>query len=129
MAIVQGVGGAFFRAREAEKLAGWYTEQLGLELTRYGDCWSQEFPSQDLKPGDRMATTTFAIFQADAEHPASPGGSRINLRVDELDPICERLRGASVEVDVDADESYGRFARFVDPEGHEIELWEPPTTT
>ena len=126
MAIVQGDGGAFFRAKDAEALARWYGAHLGLTLTRNGESWWQEFPSKDVEPSLRIATTTFAIFQEDAKHPASPGGSRVNLRVTDLESICSSLQVAGDELDVDADESYGRFARFTDPEGHEIELWQPP---
>ena len=38
----------------------------------------------------------------------------------------EQLRGAGITVDVNPDETYGRFAHLNDPEGNRIELWEPP---
>ena len=49
----------------------------------------------------------------------------INLRVDGLDELIERLRQAGVDVPkVDEMEGVGRFARIHDPEGNPIELWE-----
>jgi predicted enzyme related to lactoylglutathione lyase len=50
----------------------------------------------------------------------------INFRVRDLDAMVAQLRGAGIEVKIDA-EPYpnGRFARLEDPEGNPIELWEP----
>ena len=126
MTIVQGLGGAFIRARDAQKLAAWYAEMFGLAFANYGESHCVEFPSVDITPSDRLATTSFAIFQQDESHRASPGASRINLRVSELDSLCSRLTDAGIVVTREPDESYGRFARLTDPQGHELELWEPP---
>jgi glyoxylase I family protein len=50
----------------------------------------------------------------------------INFRVDDLDGMVKRLRGAGIAVAPHAD-AYpnGRFAELEDPEGNRIQLWEP----
>jgi predicted enzyme related to lactoylglutathione lyase len=126
MARVQGVGGVFFRARDAAALAAWYGARFGLSWQHWGDSYGLIWPSQDLEPAGRQSITVFTIFQADERHPSTPGGFRINLHVDGLDELCAALQAAGTAVERVADESFGRFARLTDPEGHELELWEPP---
>ena len=50
----------------------------------------------------------------------------LNFRVGDLDAMLAQLRAAGVPVEDDVvDESYGRFAYAVDPEGYRFELWQP----
>jgi predicted enzyme related to lactoylglutathione lyase len=56
----------------------------------------------------------------------------INLLVDDMDAMLERVRAAGVEVLGRQDESYGSFAWVMDPVGVKVELWQaaaeaPPT--
>jgi predicted enzyme related to lactoylglutathione lyase len=47
--------------------------------------------------------------------------------VRDLDALLAALRSEAVAVDPKIEEvEYGRFAWIMDPEGHRIELWEPP---
>ena len=51
----------------------------------------------------------------------------LNLRVDDLDAVLEKLRGGGVDIDPKREDAdYGRFAWFNDPEGNRVELWQPP---
>jgi predicted enzyme related to lactoylglutathione lyase len=51
----------------------------------------------------------------------------INLRVDDLHALLAALRAEGCAVDQRVEESeYGKFGWVADPEGHRIELWEPP---
>jgi predicted enzyme related to lactoylglutathione lyase len=51
----------------------------------------------------------------------------INYRVADLDAVMAALRQEGVKVAGKIEESeYGRFAWVADPEGHRIELREPP---
>jgi predicted enzyme related to lactoylglutathione lyase len=51
----------------------------------------------------------------------------LNLRVDNLDAVLEKLRTAGALIDPKReDHDYGRFAWFHDPEGNRVELWQPP---
>ena len=52
----------------------------------------------------------------------------INLLVDDMDAMLERVRAAGVEVLGRQDESYGSFAWLMDPVGVKIELWQAAET-
>jgi predicted enzyme related to lactoylglutathione lyase len=52
----------------------------------------------------------------------------INLQVDDLDGVLDRLIAEGVTVDPKR-EDYGEFGRFgwiTDPMGNRVELWQPP---
>ncbi len=50
----------------------------------------------------------------------------INFRVHNLDAMVSQLRATGIPVEL-VGQRYpnGRFARFYDPEGNPIQLWEP----
>jgi hypothetical protein len=50
----------------------------------------------------------------------------INYRVQNIEGLVKKLRGAGVNILDDIEEfDYGKFVHIMDPEGHKIELWEP----
>jgi predicted enzyme related to lactoylglutathione lyase len=117
---VQGIGGVFFRARDADRLNRWYGEHLGIGASPpfYDETvWHQE-----------AGPTVFAPFGT--EHWGSPylgpTGWGINFRLRDLDAMVAQLRAAGIVVDVD-EEVYpnGRFAQLQDPEGNAVQLWQP----
>jgi predicted enzyme related to lactoylglutathione lyase len=120
MAHVNGIGGFFFKAQDAELLSQWYADHLG--ITAPPQSYDAPVWEQDAGP------TVFAPFGPEqAESPyLGAGGWGINLRVDDLEAIVAELRRAGIEVSVDA-EMYpnGRFAQLYDPEGNAVQLWEP----
>lgn len=122
--VVQGLGGAFLYADDVDALAAWYRDRLGLALETWGKSRGIELPSADLISSNRLSTTTFALFQADAPLPPQRTG-RVNFRVGDLDGLLDRCRAAGDRVERLHDD-YGRFAWVWDPEGNIVELWEPP---
>lgn len=115
---VTGIGGLFFRARDREALKQWYLDHLGVG-GQWG-MWEQQ-----------AGTTVFAPFNADTDYFAADKQWMLNLRVEALDDLLGKLRGAGVEVITKPewdDPATGRFARIHDPEGNPIELWEPPAS-
>jgi predicted enzyme related to lactoylglutathione lyase len=112
---VTGIGGLFFRASDPDALRQWYCQHLGVGCGDYG-AWEQQ-----------AGTTVFSPFKADTDYFPADKQWMINLRVDGLDELVERLREAGIDVPkVESHEGVGRFARIHDPEGNPIELWEPP---
>ncbi|MEF2978977.1 VOC family protein [Subtercola sp. YIM 133946] len=113
---VTGIGGLFFRSRDADARAAWYREHLGVDAG-YGG-WQHQ-----------AGTTVFAPFPADSDYFEADQPFMLNLRVSELDALAARLEAAGIAVER-RDEwnagEYGRFARIHDPEGLPIELWQPP---
>lgn len=119
---VLGIGGLFFRAKEPTKLAMWYKENLGIDLTP---------TSYNVQPWTQEAgPTVFAPFNEKTDYFGdSTKVWMVNFRVSDLDAIVKQLEGNGIKVTVDP-ETYpnGRFARVYDPEGNPIELWEPKDT-
>ena len=113
---VTGIGGFFFRAQDPEALRAWYVEHLGVGSVPHGSWETQAGPS------------VFAPFSADTDYFAADHQWMLNLRVDDLDRLCAKLRTAGIEVMTDPEwnvPGVGRFARIHDPEGNPIELWQP----
>ncbi len=116
---VLGIGGLFFRARDPQGLAQWYTQHLGVDPVPSGydaPCWQQQ-----------EGPTVFAPFDAATDYFGRDEQQwMINFRVRDLNAITIQLRSAGIAIEVDPTiHPNGRFARLYDPEGNPIELWEP----
>lgn len=127
MARVTGIGGVFLRSADPQRLAKWYGEHLGLELSDYGGVtfeWKDEVP-----PGTGM--TTWSAFPEDTAYFGEATGtttqqSMINYRVDNLDELLAALQAAGVWVDPKREVyDFGRFAWIKDCDGNRLELWQP----
>lgn len=114
MARVTGIGGILFRSSDTKALAEWYETHLGVT-----ELWSQE-----------AGMTVFAPFKQSTEYFPEDKQWMINFRVDDLDAMMDQLKAAGIAVETRPDEwdtpETGRFARIHDPEGNQIELWQPP---
>ena len=117
MASITGFGGAFLRANDPEALYRWYERHFGLVRSE----GSFAFPAST-----QRAQVVFAFFgQEDAYFPTAQK-AMINLQVDDLDGVLDRLIGAGVTVDPKRESyDFGRFGWFTDPEGNRVELWQP----
>ena len=122
---VSGIGGVFFKARDPKALAAWYRQSLGVDLM--GGAPYAAFRWREREDSTRVGTTVWALFPSDTTYFApSDAPFMINYRVRNLDAMLAQLRALGVTVDPKVtDESNGKFAWIVDPEGHKIELWEP----
>jgi catechol 2,3-dioxygenase-like lactoylglutathione lyase family enzyme len=125
MARVTGLGGIFFKVRDAERMRSWYREHLGLPVEEWG---GMSFEWRDKDDPSRTGTTVWSIFPDTSRYfDPSPAPFMLNYRVDDLDRVLAELRAEGVEVDPKVEESeFGRFGWVMDPEGNRIELWEPP---
>jgi predicted enzyme related to lactoylglutathione lyase len=117
MASITGFGGTFLRANDPEALYKWYEQHLG--LTRSQGYFA--FPAST-----QRVQIVFALFrQEDAYFPPAQK-AMINLQVDDLDALLDRLIAEGVTVDPKRDSySFGKFGWFTDPEGNRVELWQP----
>ncbi len=120
LARVTGIGGMFFKGRDADGLTRWYAEHLGIIAP--SESYDDPVWTQDSGP---IVFAPFGEEHWESPH-LGPSGWNINFRVDDLDAMVAQLRSAGLEVEVD-DELYpnGRFAQLHDPEGNPVQLWEP----
>ncbi len=122
---VTGIGGIFFKAKDATALQAWYKQHLGIDVQPWGGAaftWADE----DGKPAG--GTTIWSIGPADNDHFApSTAPFMVNYRVADLHALVKLLKAEGCAVLDKVEESdYGKFAWVIDPEGNKIELWEPP---
>ena len=76
----------------------------------------------------QRAQVVFAFFGQDDEYFPPAQKAMINLQVDDLDGLLDRLIAAGVTVDPKRDSyDFGKFGWFTDPEGNRVELWQPAT--
>ena len=123
MARVTGIGGVFLRSRDPKALKAWYLEHLGIVPTAYGVV---KFLASDVTSPD-TGVTTWSTFPEDTRYFGEQSQqTMINYRVDDLAGILARLRAAGATVDdSNTDETFGKFAWAIDPEGNRFELWQP----
>jgi predicted enzyme related to lactoylglutathione lyase len=120
---VLGMGGYFFRAQDPAALKNWYREHLEVG----GGCGTDESgQTNDWLWFTKAGPMVFEAFAHDSDYFPANRSAMINLRVDNLDGLLARLRGAGIEIAREESmDGIGRFARIHDPEGNPIELWEP----
>jgi predicted enzyme related to lactoylglutathione lyase len=122
---VTGIGGIFFKAKDAPALQAWYQLHLGIDVQPWG---GTAFPWSDGEGKPAGGSTIWSIASAQSG-PFSPGSAMfmINYRVEDVHALVKVLReeGCNVLDKVD-DSEYGKFGWVIDPEGNKIELWQPP---
>jgi predicted enzyme related to lactoylglutathione lyase len=121
MAKVLGIGGIFFKSREPQALMAWYQRALGFstEAPDYATFFPASMPDG--------ACTTFSPFKETTGYFApSRRDFMFNLVVDELDGALAQVAAAGGQLLGEVESyDYGRFGRFMDPDGNKVELWEP----
>jgi len=105
-----GIGGVFIHMNgDAKELFDWYERLLGLEFSAYGTGFLS---------GTQLMVLTF-------KRDDDPRMPYLNFRVDDIETIVEKLKQERVDVYYGIETfDYGKFARFVDPFGNAVELWE-----
>ena len=122
---VTGIGGIFFKAKDAAALRAWYQKHLGIEVQEWGGA-AFRWMDADGKP--EAGTTIWTVADADGDYFAPSSSSfMVNYRVADLRALLEALRAEGCNViDKTDDSEYGKFGWLIDPEGNKVELWEPP---
>lgn len=122
---VNGIGGIFFKAKDAPALQAWYQRHLGIDVQAWGGA---AFTWTDGEGRPSAGTTIWSIAPAESDHFApSTAMFMINYRVEDLRALVAVLREEGCHVLDRIDESeYGTFAWVIDPEGNKVELWQPP---
>ncbi|MFO1064343.1 MAG: VOC family protein [Pirellulales bacterium] len=122
---VTGIGGIFFKARDAKALRAWYKTHLGIDVQDWGGTafsWSDD----EGKPTGGM--TVWSVNSSENDYFApSTAQFMVNYRVADLKALLQALKDEGCNVVDKFDESeFGKFGWVIDPEGNKVELWEPP---
>lgn len=122
---VTGIGGIFFQARDPAALRAWYQKHLGVGVQDWGGA---AFTWTDAEGQPTGGTTIWSIGEAAGDHFApSTAPFMVNYRVADLAALVAALKAEGcVVLEKTEDSEYGKFAWVMDPEGHKVELWEPP---
>jgi predicted enzyme related to lactoylglutathione lyase len=117
MASITGFGGIFLRANDPKALYAWYEQHLGLVKSE----GAYAFP-----PPKQHPQVVFALFKQDNDYFPPAQKAMLNLQVDDLDGLLDRLIAAGVAVDPKRDGyDFGKFGWLTDPEGNRVEVWQP----
>jgi predicted enzyme related to lactoylglutathione lyase len=121
---VTGIGGVFFKAKDAPALQAWYKRHLGIDVQPWGGA-AFDWTDDDGKPV--AGTTAWSIFSQGDQFAPGTATFMVNYRVDDLHALLKALREEGCTVLDKIDESeYGKFGWVIDPEGNKVELWQPP---
>ena len=122
---VTGIGGIFFKAKDALSLQAWYKQHLGIDVQVWGGT-AFSWTDADGKP---MGGSTIWSISPDESDQFAPSAApfMINYRVENVHALVKVLKEEGCNVLEKIDESeFGMFAWVIDPEGNKIELWQPP---
>lgn len=119
---VTGIGGVFFKSKDAKALNAWYYNNLGLVPNDYGSMF--EWRDSDDKT---IAYTQWSPFSKKTKYfLPSKNDYMINYRVDNMEELLKKLKENKVTI-LDTIESYdyGKFLHILDCDSNKVELWEP----
>ena len=119
---VTGIGGIFFKVKDPKKTKDWYSENLGLVTNEYGSVF--EFKTTDK---EEKAYLNWSPMKNDTTYfEPSKREFMVNYRVENIEELVEELKANGVTIlDKIASYEYGKFVHIMDPDGNNIELWEP----
>lgn len=120
---VTGIGGIFFRSKNAKETTEWYGKNLKLALDPYGSA----FEFRNANRPDEINYLRWSAFDEKSDFfDPSKKEFMINYRVQNIEGLVEELKQNGVQVvDEIVSYDYGKFVHIMDPEGTKIELWEP----
>src|SRR5215471_14449483 len=116
---VTGIGGVFFKAKDAPALRAWYKTHLGIDVQSWGGA---AFDWVDAN-GKTMGGTTAWLLAPEDSKKFAPGNASfmVNYIVDDLRALLAALEAEGCNViDKIDDSEYGTFGWVVDPEGNKI---------
>jgi predicted enzyme related to lactoylglutathione lyase len=117
MPSITGFGGIFLRADDPKALYQWYEQHLG--LVKSEGAFAFPAPTQH-------SQVVFSFFKPDNAYFPPAQQAMINLQVDDLDGVLDRLIAEGVTVDPNRESyDFGKFGWITDPEGNRVELWQP----
>lgn len=121
---VLGIGGVFLRSKDPKALSEWYGKHLGLPIEP--EWFGAVLPG--VPDGMEPVTGIWSAFPENTAYFGDPKNRvMVNFAVRDVQRMVDQLRemGCDVDEKVESNE-YGTFGWVTDPEGHRVELWQPP---
>ena len=114
--MIKGVAAVWLPVTDMSRAVAFYGDTLGLEVTEHDGDWS-EVDANGLKIGLNGT-----------EEPSGDGGAAVAFQPEgSLEDEVERLEGEGVEFpDGISEHPWGRIVPFKDPDGNDLQLFEPP---
>jgi predicted enzyme related to lactoylglutathione lyase len=106
----------------------WYSDCLGIIAAgEDSECNSiyTTFEYRDIENPEIKREIAWAIIPTDQDIKDKPRTGQINYRVKNLGEILSHLKSNGVAIEKTEEYPYGNFAWVRDPDGNQIELWEP----
>jgi predicted enzyme related to lactoylglutathione lyase len=126
--MVEGIGGVFLFSNDSKRLVTWYRDCLGLVAEgQDSECDSiyKTFEYRDIENPEIKRTMVWAIIPTKQDIKDKPRTGRINYLVKNMGEVLSHLKSKGVAIEKTAEDPYGNFAWVKDPDGNQIELWEP----
>ena len=126
--MIEGIGGVFLFSNDSKRLVTWYRDCLGiLAEGQDSECDSiyKSFEYRDIENPEIKRTMVWAIIPTKQDIKDKPRTGRINYLVKNLGEVLSHLKSKGVAIEKTAEDPYGNFAWVRDPDGNQIELWEP----
>ena len=126
--MIDGIGGVFLFSNDSKRLVTWYRDCLGILADgQDSECDSvyKSFEYRDIENPEIKKTMVWAIIPTDQDIKDKPRTGRINYLVKNLGEVLSHLKSKGVAIEKTAEYPYGNFAWVKDPDGNQIELWEP----
>ena len=120
---VTGIGGIFFQSKDPSATRTWYGKNLGLVIDDFGS----PFEFRNANRPEEINYLRWSPFEEGSEYfLPSEKDFMINYRVQNIEGIVRILRKNGVIIlDSIVEYPYGKFIHIMDPDGNQIELWEP----
>jgi len=126
--MIEGIGGVFLFSNDSKRLVAWYRDCLGIVAEgQDSECDSiyKTFEYRDLENPEIKKTMVWAIIPTKQDIRDKPRTGRINYLVKNMGELLSHLKSKGVAIEKTAEDPYGNFAWVKDPDGNQIELWEP----
>lgn len=116
---ISGVSNVWFPVSDVDRAKTFYVDVLGLSERETDGDWAE------IQAGDLI----IGLNARDSEEVSSRGGGVVAFAPEgSIDDEVERLQAAGVEFAGGVtDHPWGRIAAFRDPDGHDLQLFEPPS--
>ena len=114
--MVHGTAVVWLPVSDLDRAVGFYRDQLGLEQVHRDGDWAQ------------LDANGLHIGLNASEDPRGEGGAIIAFQPQGgIESATEELRNAGTQITGDISEHpWGRIATFEDPDGNDLQLYEPP---